>query len=181
MENKNLLYKPSEFPFKNFFHYLKGSKIEHFGLPIMFFNHEANDVIENTPEVAFEINSSPMDENVFKTNFNLKIKLVLKCKDKESGEEKSYHIYNLDMEFEAFTHIEDAKNVPDVERKKILMVDVAYLVFPFIRHNVLVTTESMKSIPVQLNIINFEKLLESQLNCVLKAENENQESKPANS
>jgi preprotein translocase subunit SecB len=104
-----------------------------------------------------------MDENVFKTNFLLKIKLHLKCRDRNSGEERSHHIYDLEMEFEAFTHIDDIENVPEIERKKILMVDVAYLVFPFIRHQVLITTESMKSMPVQLNIINFEKLLENEM------------------
>lgn len=159
----DLIYKPSEFPFKNFFHYLKNIKMEHMNLPEMFINREVTEIIENAPEVAFEINSSAMDENVFRTNFLLKIKLNLKCRDRQSKEEKSHQIYNLDMEFETFTHIDDATNVPEIERKKILMVDVAYLVFPFIRHHVLITTESMKSMPVQLNMINFEKLLESEI------------------
>jgi preprotein translocase subunit SecB len=162
----SLLYRPSQYPFKNFFNYLRKCTVEHDAnnLPETFINREVNDIISNTPEVSVEINSSEMGDNVFKTNFLIGVKLKLKCINKQTQEEIEYKIYDLFMEFEAFTHIEDSANVSDDERKKILMVDVAYLIFPFIRHQILITTEAMRSTPVQLNNINFEKLLQDQMN-----------------
>ncbi len=159
----SFLYQNSKYPFQNFLIYLNSVLVKHSNLPEPFINRELNEIISNSPEVSFEINSSIVDKDVFKTNFLIRIKLEIHCKNKETAKEEKYEIYNVEMNYEALTNIKDSDNVPEEERKKILMVDVPYLVFPFVRQQIFTLTESMKSTPVQLNNISFQDIFMQQL------------------
>lgn len=161
--SQKLLYKPSEHNFKNFFHFVKSTNIDHKHLPEIFMNRNQEINKETLPEVNFEISSHRIDEKVFVTSFTVKIISRINIINEETKQQEQREIYTIDVKYDAFTQIENPDDLSEDERKKILMVDVPYLIFPFIRHYILTLTVNMGAMPLNLNTINFEDLLQNEL------------------
>lgn len=162
-KNDKVIYHASKHAFTNFASFVEKLNVTHHSLPEIFLNRDEIDIISNAPTVSFQMAAKQMETNVYRTTFFIKIDCHVKCKNKQTQEDSSYHIYSFEMEYAAFTQIDKAETLTEIERKQILVVDVPYLVFPAIRHLIFFLTENMKSMPVQLNQIHFEELFQQEL------------------
>ena len=157
-----ICYTPSRYKYNNFCNYIESLKVNHSNLPEAFVNKDKIIDINSTPNVSFSMSMQELEKDVFKTNFDVKIEYKIKGNDCETKEKKEYNIYGLEMLYSGFVHIDDSENVPEIERKRILLVDIAYLIFPAIRHTIFNLTRDMQSTPVNLNPINFAELFEKE-------------------
>jgi len=154
----NIIYETSKHNFNNFSNYLDKFSLEHHNLPEIFINREKFSVSGSKPKISFQIAENNMSGDVFRTIFDVKIDYVILGTNTSSSQQEEYHVYTLQMIYIALTNIENSATLTDIEKKKILLVDIPYLVFPFVRQAIYNITEQTKSTPIQLNPINFLKL-----------------------
>jgi preprotein translocase subunit SecB len=153
-----IIYQMSSHKFNNFTNYIDKLNITHHNLPEIFLNKEKISSEKNAPSISFQMASKEIEKDVFNTIFEIKVDHSIKGFDKENNCDKEYHIFTIDLIYNAFTHINDSSSLTETEKKKILLVDVPYLIFPNIRFLIANLTEGMKSATVQINPINFAEL-----------------------
>ncbi len=144
--------------FNNFANYIDKLNITHHNLPEIFLNKDKISQEKSTPQISFQMASQEIEKDVYKTVFEVKIDHIINGIEKEQNSNKQYHIYTIELLYSAFTHIENSASLNETEKKKILLVDVPYLIFPNIRYLIANLTENMKSPPVHINPINFAEL-----------------------
>jgi preprotein translocase subunit SecB len=170
MKNQDQVPKSSTFHFDNVFTYLNSIDVKHINPPAFLLNKDTFSNIKDKSKTDIEISTSAIGGNMFKTIFYVEIKASLHGLDKMLLEEKNYDIYEIKMIFESFTLINDAKEISEIDINKILMVDVANLMFPFIENQVGLIINSMKANPVQLHRPDFNELFmyqaKSAINCL---------------
>ena len=162
--NTKFLYRPAGHLFNILTSYIEESSLKHFNLPTVFLTMSGIEIKDNTPSVSFQTSVVPVENNVFKTFYSIKISSHVKCADKDDQTKiNEHHVYDFNLDYSVFTLVENADTLSENEKRKILMVDVSYLIFPTIRHIIMFWTEQMRATPVQLNQINFEALLQKQM------------------
>lgn len=150
-------FKPRSNHFDNLFTYLKNLRVEHVNLPVALINKELFSILEDSIDTSFEIEMSKQDESIFKTTLVLNLKFGIHLAQRDTLEKTTKDIYNIYMTVESFTRIQDAY-LTGLEVKEILMVDVPYLIFPYVQNQVDSIVESIKSTPIQLHVPDFDNI-----------------------
>jgi len=120
--------------------YIKDLSFEMPSAPKIFFNTD----VEATTEVNIEINASKINDKLF----NIDLHLVISNKNKEQA------LFLIDLTYSALSTL----NVEESEIKKILLINIPYIIFPSVITMVANLTRESGFPPLIMGPVNFEEM-----------------------